>query len=56
MGESLIIVFFKIMRGEKEEREHTLLFCFIVKEKGGENDSKDGLRKEKIIVGMLERC
>lgn len=44
MGESLIIVSLRdYERREVEEREHTLLFCFIVKEKGGQSDSKDGL-------------
>lgn len=44
MGESLIIVSLRdYERREVGEREHTLLFCFNVKEKGGENDSKDGL-------------
>ena len=44
VGESLIIVSLRdYERREVEEREHTLLFCFIVKEKGGQSDSKDGL-------------
>lgn len=43
VGESLITVSSRDKeRRDVEKREYTLLFCFVVKEKGGEIDSKDG--------------